>query len=146
MNIARSAPVRHGVPGTFNPPARARSRTRARARGVGAAAGARGHRPDAEAGGIATVRARGHLPGAKSDDTAKDHGLAKLPGTGPLLADSKMDSPSAGLTTAQALTGVLGVCLGVLGVCLGVWIYIYMDLYEVSGMTKCKGQGNGGLH
>ena len=26
--------------------------------------------------------------------------------------------------TAQALTGVLGVCLGVLGVCLGVWIYI----------------------
>ena len=69
----------------------------------------------------------------------EDHGLAKLQGTGPLLADSKMDSPSAGLTTAQALTGVLGVCLG-------VWIYIYMGLSEGSGMTKCKGQGNGGLH
>ena len=26
---------------------------------------------------------------------AEDHGLAKLQGTGPLLADSKMDSPSA---------------------------------------------------
>ena len=25
----------------------------------------------------------------------EDHGLAKLQGTGPLLADSKMDSPSA---------------------------------------------------
>ena len=61
----------------------------------------------------------------------EDHGLAKLQGTGPLLADSKMDSPSAGL---------------ILGVCLGVWIYIYMDLSEGSGITKCKGQGNGGLH
>ena len=56
----------------------------------------------------------------------EDHGLAKLQGAGPLLADSKMGSPPAGLITAQALTGVLGVCLGVLGVCLGVWIYIYM--------------------
>ena len=46
----------------------------------------------------------------------------------------------------SALTGVLGVCLGVLGVCLGVWIYIYMDLSEGLGITKCKGQGNGGLH
>ena len=76
----------------------------------------------------------------------EDHGLAKLQGAGPPLADSKMDSPSAGITTAQALTGVLRVCLGVLGVCLGVWIYIYMDLSEGLGITKCKGQGNGGLH
>ena len=67
-NIALSAPVLLGVPGTFNPPARARSG--ARARGVGAAAGARGHRPDAAEGGIATVRARGHLPSAKSGDDA----------------------------------------------------------------------------
>ena len=29
------------------------------------------------------------------DDQVEDHGLAKLQGTGPLLADSKMDSPSA---------------------------------------------------
>ena len=58
MDIARGAPARLGVPGTFNPPARPRACAGARARGVGAAAGARGHRPDAAAGGIATVRAR----------------------------------------------------------------------------------------
>ena len=52
----------------------------------------------------------------------EDHGLAKLQGTGPLLADSKMDSPSAGSTTAQALTGVLGVCLCVFG-CVDLYIY-----------------------
>ena len=37
-------------------------------------------------------------------DDAEDHGLAKLQGAGPLLADSKMGSPSAGLIIAQVLT------------------------------------------
>ena len=63
----------------------------------------------------------------------EDHGLAKLTsGQQNGLAISRTNYRSA-------LTDVLGVCLGVLGVCLGVWIYIYMDLYEGSGITKCEG-------
>ena len=52
----------------------------------------------------AACAAAAELVQGSAAEKGEDHGLAKLQGAGPLLADSKMGSPSAGFIIAQVLT------------------------------------------